>query len=138
MNEIKWLLNEIEEQIKKIKNDSSWNWISEFAYLLIQLSTELWEAKKEFIRLKTQYDISFETKVSDIMSKQEKLNKTAAETQATIELKELKIDRSEAEQSVIYLEIILRSYYEFLNAIKFELREVIKSNSITNKYNEWY
>jgi hypothetical protein len=70
------------------------------------------------------------------MSKQEKLNKTAAETQATIELKELKIDRSEAEQSVIYLEIILRSYYEFLNAIKFELREVIKSNSITNKYNE--
>lgn len=140
------LINEIDLLVSHIKSDASRSKMVELAVKLIELSKIYWESKQEYTRLKNKYDNEFvmekesfrwyfetinenqyqnELK-TNAKAKKWKVTNIECDTQAELKLIGLKRELEESQLEVIYLEPIIRSYYELINVIKFSDRETIR------------
>lgn len=143
---MKELIQEIDLLVSHIKSDASRSKMVELAVKLIELSKIYWEYKQEYTRLKNRYDNEmvmekesfrgyFETIYDNQYqselkenpkAKKAKVTNIECETQAELKLIWLKKEMEETQLNVIYLEPIIRSYYELINTIKFSDRETIR------------
>lgn len=143
---MKLLLKEIDLIIDQIKNDATRSGIVGLWVKLIELSKMYAEAKQDYTRLKNKYENefvmekeSFRWYFEDInnreytkeletnpKAKKWKTTNVECETQAELKLIGLKREIEEPQLTMIYLEPLIRSYYEFINLVKFQDRETIK------------
>lgn len=143
------LLKELDLLVTNLKSDTTRSKLIELTEKLIELSKIYWEAKAEYTRRKNKYDNEiimdiesfkwyFETiyeneyKAELETNPKAKKNKTSnveCETQAKLKNIWLKREMEEEQVKVVYLEPIIKSYYEYINAIKFIDRETIKQDN---------
>lgn len=143
------LLKELDILVTNLKSDTTRSKLIELTEKLIELSKIYWEAKAEYTRRKNKYDNEvlmdtesfrwyFETIYEKEYQKEletnpkAKKNKTSnveCETQAKLKNIWLKREMEEEQVKVVYLEPIIKSYYEYINAIKFIDRETIKQDN---------
>lgn len=140
------LLQEIDLLATEIKSDSNRSKLVDLTHKLIELSKVYWEAKSEYTKLKNKYENevlmeteSFRWYFEDLYqreyekeldnnpkAKKNKVTNVECETQAKLKCLWMKKEMEEQQVIVVYLDPIIRSYYEFINAIKFQDRETIK------------
>jgi len=134
------LLQDIDDLVYNVKNDSNRSKLIDLWVLLLELSKHYWEAKKEYVRAKnelereevmkketreqylTKQEEDRYTKELEADPKKAKKNKvTDAEITrvANLELIGLKDKVAEAKMTMDYLEPIVNGYYEIINLIKF-------------------
>ena len=142
------LLQDIDDLVYNVKNDSNRSKLIDLWVLLLELSKNYWEAKKEYVRAKnelereevmkketreqylTKQEEDRYTKELEADPKKAKKNKvTDAEITrvANLELIWLKDKVAEAKMLMDYLEPIISWYYEILNLIKFFDRQNTKT-----------
>lgn len=140
------LLQDIDLLVSDIKSDTNRTKLIELTQKLIELSKIYWEAKAEYTRRKNKYDNEvimetesfkwyfetiYENQYQDELkenpkAKKNKVTNVECETQAKLKCLWLKKYMEEEQVKVVYLDPIIRSYYEFINAIKFADRDTIK------------
>lgn len=140
------LLQDIDLLVSDVKSDANRSKLVELSSKLIDLSRIYWEAKAEYTRRKNKYDNevlmeteSFKWYLEDLYdreylkdleknpkAKKGKVSNVECETQAKLKCIGLKNEMEEEQVKVVYLDPIIRSYYELINSIKFSDRETIK------------
>lgn len=147
------ILNKIDELVKHIQSDTNRTKLPELSIQLVELAKIYWQAKQEFIRLKNKYDNelvmekeNFKWYFEDLYNKEylkeletnpkakkNKVTNVECETQAELKLIWLKREMEEHQLIVVYLDPIIRSYYELVNSWKFIDRETIKEQKVYNE-----
>ena len=155
-NDTSILLLKIDWLVDSISNDTTKSQLPELARLLIQLSTIFGNAKREYIRQKVNMSLQepqikdkirqefdkeqdkFELECTEDEKKKRKRAKlTVDEIDMRLKLNEayrwLILAKWEQEWIVVYLEPIVKSYYERINSVKFSSREDKEANKVFNQ-----
>lgn len=150
MNE---LLNNIDELVTHIKNDSTRKKLPDLMIQLVALSKIYGEAKQDMVRAKNKYDREFVMKkeqrrqelerlendrytreLSDNpKAKKNKITNVDIESNTELDLMKVKREQEAPTLIVVYLEPIIKSYYELVNSWKFIDRETIKAEKTYNE-----
>lgn len=136
----KTLLQQIDELIDKVNNDTTRGFLPELCIKLIKLSQEYWDAKSFVVRTKSMIDMML-VELKDKLRKEfeaeqdelEKINcedKKRKRAKITIdeleikarqdeELKNLLLARRANEETMVRYEPLIKAYYEFITNIRF-------------------
>jgi len=153
------LLKKIDFLINDIEKDSNRTKLPELLKELIWLSVKLWENKRNLVSSKAGYERLFiykkencsqylEKKYNDEYKEELKTNPKAKKNRITnVEIENMVNlemlnpqewetdylkDIEEAQWIIAYLDPIIKSYYEWINSIKFVDRETVKVEKAIN------
>lgn len=134
---MKKLIESIDKEIQEIKKDTN-RWLTWLSELLIELAKHYWEARQNYRRWKTSYELNVITKKRD---KEDELSKIEgkkitdseltryAERELVLDYQNYKEDEAVSEM----LEPIILAYKDYMNAVKFDSKSLIEVERFSNK-----
>lgn len=142
------LITKIDELMTSIQQDTSRADLPALCLVLVELSKLHWAAKQDLIRTKSKYDREFvmkkeqrkqelerlenEKASKDDKYKKGKITNVEVENYVELELLSLKKEQEEPQMKVAYLDVYVRSIYEWILSIKF----ISKANQAFIKFDD--
>lgn len=128
------IIKRIEETISDIEKDTSRSKLSLLSKYLIELSHIYADNKRLYIRWKTKYNIEF-PQIKNRLKKEkewEKITQAELDVLTDMELQSTIKAKWDTEETISYLDPLLKSYYEYINTIKFIDKSIVREQQTIN------